>query len=104
MRNNHEAHNAIIELGGPEALSPLEVVQIFEAAGGRPFTVQHVSEEQLRAQQESATDPLQKSFAGLMLSYARGHVIEMRETLQTFPVRLKSIREYARQAHDVKAD
>jgi hypothetical protein len=79
-------------------------VQIFEAAGGRPFTVQHVSEEQLRAQQESATDPLQKSFAGLMLSYARGHVIEMRETLQTFPVRLKSIREYARQAHDVKAD
>ena len=95
--NNHEAHNAVIELGGPEALSPLEVVQIFEAAGGRPFTVQHVSEEQLRAQQESATDPLQKSFAGLMLSYASGSVIEMKKTLEKFPMRLKSVREYAEQ-------
>ena len=102
--NNPETRNAVIELGGPEALSPLEVVRIFEAANGRPFTIQHVSEEQLRAQQEAATDPLQKSFAGLMLSYARGHVIEMRETLRRFPVRLKSVGEYARQAGDVKAD
>jgi uncharacterized protein YbjT (DUF2867 family) len=93
--NNHEAHNAVIELGGPEALSPLEVVEIFEATGGRPFNVQHVSEEQLRAQQESATDPLQKSFAGLMLSYASGSVIEMKEMLEKFPMQLKSVREYA---------
>jgi uncharacterized protein YbjT (DUF2867 family) len=102
--NNPEARNAVIELGGPEALSPLEVVQTFEAAGGRPFTVQHVSDEQLRAQKDAANDPLQKSFAGLMLAYAHGQVIEMRETLQRFPVRLKSVREFARQARDVKAD
>ena len=93
--DNHEAHNGVIELGGPEALSPLEVVQIFEEVGGRKFTLQHVSEEQLRAQKEAATDPLQESFAGLMLSYAQGKVIDMRETLQKFPVQLNSVREYA---------
>ena len=95
--NNPEARNAVIELGGPEALSPLEVVQIFEAAGGRPFTVSHVAEGQLRAQKESATDSLQESFAGLMLSYSSGSVIEMKETLEKFPMRLKSVREYAEQ-------
>jgi uncharacterized protein YbjT (DUF2867 family) len=41
------ARNATIELGGPEALSPLEVVHLFEEIGGRPFTVEHVPEEAL---------------------------------------------------------
>lgn len=95
---NPEARGAVLQLGGPEALSPLEVVRIFEAAGGRPFTIQHVSEEQLRARKEAATDPLQESFAGLMLSYARGSCIDMRETLRKFPLPLSSVREYARRA------
>jgi len=33
------ARNATMELGGAEGLSPLEVVKIFEKAGGRPFEV-----------------------------------------------------------------
>ena len=43
------ARNAILELCGPAAISPLEVVRAFEQAGGRPFTVEHVPEEALRA-------------------------------------------------------
>lgn len=93
--DNPEARNAVIELGGPEALSPLEVVQIFERIKGRKFGVQHVPEEALREQRESATDPLQQSFAGLMLNYSRGSIIDMQEMLQKFPLQLTSIKDYA---------
>jgi len=93
--DNPEARNAVIELGGPEALSPLEVVRIFEELRGRKFEVQHVPEEALRKQKETASDPLQQSFAGLMLYYSGGNVIDMRETLGKFPVQLTSVRDYA---------
>ncbi len=93
--DNSEARNAVIELGGPEALSPLEVVQIFEKLKGRKFDIQHVPEEALREQRESASDPLQQSFAGLMLNYSQGSIIDMQETLPKFPMQLTSIRDYA---------
>src|SRR5436309_5150889 len=38
------AERRTIEFGGPEALSPLEVVSRFERIGGRPFRVEHVDE------------------------------------------------------------
>ena len=95
--DNPAARNAVIKLGGPEALSPLEVVKVFEKQSGRPFTVQHVTEEQLRAQKDGATDSLPESFAGLMLAYAQGNVVDMRTTLQKFPVRLRSVGKYASQ-------
>lgn len=90
------AENAILELGGPEAVSPREVVRIFEEESGREFEIQLVSEDALRAQRDAATDSLQKSFAALMLGYAAGDPIPMEETLRTFPIRLRSVREYAR--------
>ncbi len=80
--DNPAAFNTVIELGGPEALSPLEVVKIFEELGERPFTVNHVSEEALRAQKVAATDSLQEAFATLMLSCTRGHVVDMRPALR----------------------
>jgi uncharacterized protein YbjT (DUF2867 family) len=85
-----------IELGGPNAVSPLEAVRIFEEVGGAPFELQHVPEEALRAQFSGATDSLQKSFAGLMLDYAHGDEIPMEATLRTMPVKLTSVRDYAR--------
>lgn len=93
--DNSEARNAVIELGGPEALSPLEVVQIFEKEKGRKFDIQHVPEDALREQRESASDPLQQSFAGMMINYSQGSIIDMQETLQKFTVQLTSIRDYA---------
>ena len=91
--------NATVKLGGPEALSPLDVVRLAETIVGRPIAVQHVPEEALRAQLASAPDDLQKSFAGLMLYYAAGDVIEMRDTLRAWPVPpLTSVRDYLRPA------
>ena len=89
------APNAIIKLGGPKALSPLEAVRLAEQVVGKPIEVQHVPEEALRAQHGAATDSLQQSFAGLMLYYAGGDVIEMADTLRTFPIQpLKSVRAH----------
>lgn len=90
------ARHATLPLGGPEALSQLEMIQVFEEVSGRPFEVQHVPTSALEEQQRGATDPMQQSFIGLMRSYAAGDPIDMRETLKMFPVRLTSVRDYAR--------
>jgi uncharacterized protein YbjT (DUF2867 family) len=89
------AANKTLQLGGPDALSPLDVVRIAEQQTGKPIAVQHVPEEALRAQKCAATDPLMQSMAGLMLYCARGHVIdttEARNVLATQPQR--SVRGY----------
>lgn len=92
--DNLQAHNLELELGGPEALSPLEVIGIFERLSGRTFEVQHVPAEVLKEQQQSATDPLQASFSGLMVDYAKGDAIDIQKTLQSFPVQLTSVKDY----------
>lgn len=84
-----------MKLGGPDPLSLLAVVRLAESLIGRPIAVQSVPEDALRAQLATATDPLQKSFAGLMLYYAGGEVIEMAETLRDLPVPpLRTVREH----------
>jgi uncharacterized protein YbjT (DUF2867 family) len=90
------ARNRLIELGGPQPLSPLEAVRIFERESGKKFEVKHVPEEALRQQHSAAPDPLQKSFAALMLDYAGGDNVSMTEVLREFPVKLTSVEEYAR--------
>ena len=52
--DNAAAKNRIIELGGPEALSPLEVVNIFEATSGKKFELQFVPEEAIKAQKDGS--------------------------------------------------
>jgi uncharacterized protein YbjT (DUF2867 family) len=89
------ARNAIVEVGGAEALSPLDVVEIFEGATGRTFGLEHVPEEALEQQHASARDALEQSFGALMLAYARGDAIDMSQTLETFPLQLTSLREFA---------
>ena len=86
--------NRTVEIGGPEALSPLEVVHSFEAAGGPEVQVGHVAEDALRTQYDEATDPLQKSFAALMLHYAAGDPVDMTETRTYFDGGLISVRDY----------
>ena len=94
---NPAAVNATLELGGPEPLSPLQVVQIFEKVIGKTFEVQHVPEAALEAQQKAATDGMQQSFTALMRCYAQGDPIDMGETLKAFPIQLTPVRDYAQQ-------
>lgn len=94
--DNPAAKNKAIEIGGPEALSPLEVVALFEKTGGRKFELQHVPVEALHGQKNAATDDMSKSFASLMLLYANGQEINMKEMLKTFPVKMNSVGDYAK--------
>jgi uncharacterized protein YbjT (DUF2867 family) len=87
---------SVLPVGGPEALTPLEVVKIFEEESGRRFELETIPDAKLREQFDSANDPLEKSFAGLMLQYAHGDAIDMRGLLESIPVRLTSVREHAR--------
>ena len=91
-----EAANQIIEIGGPDALSPLEVVRIFEQTTGSKIDVQQVSEEDLSAQRAAASDPFQKSFASLMLHCAHGDRVDMSRTAKQFPIPSRSVRDYAK--------
>src|SRR5262245_16258138 len=90
------ARNATFELGGPDAMSPLDAVRIFEEVGGRRFELEFVSEEELTEQEQNAPDSLQRSLAGLSRCYAAGDVIDMTAILRSFPVALTSVRDYAR--------
>ncbi|MBX2997465.1 MAG: SDR family oxidoreductase [Caldilineaceae bacterium] len=93
--DNPAARNAIIELGGPEALTPLQVVEIFERIGGRKFELQFAPAEALTAQWKAATDPMQQSFSAIMLGYAGGDPIDMGKTLKAFPMQMTTVAEYA---------
>jgi uncharacterized protein YbjT (DUF2867 family) len=87
-----------IEIGGPEPLSQLYAVAIFEDVMGRRLERDHVPMAVLEEQHRSA-DPLQRSFAALMLAYAIGDPMPAAGlTARRFGVSLTSLADYARVA------
>jgi NADH dehydrogenase len=87
--------NAILEMGGPEPLSQFDVVKIFEQALEKKFRLEHVPAEALH-QQYNSPDPLQKTFAALMLGYSQGDEMKgAQETAKKYGIRLTSVRDYA---------
>ncbi len=92
---NPAARNSVLELGGPESLSPHRAIKIFEEVMGKPFEVTYVTPEALQAQYDGAVDPMQKSFIGLMLCYADGDSIDMSAIQKTFTVQLTQLRGFA---------
>src|SRR5215469_9845116 len=95
--DNSAAQNAVIQLGGPDDLSVLDAVRIFEQESGQTFELQNIPNEALRAQIAAAPDSLSKTFRGLMIGLNAVGTIDMKETLGNFPIQLTSVREYARQ-------
>lgn len=85
----------ILEMGGPEALSQLDAVGVFEKTLGKKFKVDYVPLAALEQQYQSS-DPLQKTFGALMLAYAQGDVVaEARANAERFGIRLRSVADYA---------
>ena len=95
--DNPAVQNAVIQLGGPDDLSVLDAVGIFEQESGQTFELQNIPDEELRAQM-AAPDSLGKTFSGLMIGLNEVGTIDMKETLRNFPIQLTSLREYARQS------
>lgn len=95
--SNPAAKNAVLELGGPENLSQLDAVKIFEEVLNKKIEVGHIPVDALQSQLDGAEDPMQKSFTALMLCVANGDFIDMKVMLEKFPVRLTSVKEFAEQ-------
>jgi uncharacterized protein YbjT (DUF2867 family) len=90
-----EAGNKMLEIGGPDALSQLEIVALFEQRLKSHIDLQFVPEEVLEQQHRSG-DPVQQTFAALMLGVARGDVIAgAREVAAQYHVHLHSVADYA---------
>jgi len=96
--DNAVAHNSVILLGGPEALSPLRGGLIFVEIGSRRVEGSLVPGGGVVAQRAAATDSMQEAFATLMLSYAQGSVIDMEPALRVFPKQIserQGVRQFA---------
>ena len=89
--DNPAVLNQVIELGGPEPVTPNAVVSLFEQALGRSIDRTHVPESALEQQLATSRDPLQKTLAGLALCLARGDVIDNGPALDKAPVTLTPI-------------
>jgi uncharacterized protein YbjT (DUF2867 family) len=92
---NPAARNQTIELGGPEHLTPLEVVKRFEHLAGRSFDVELVPETLLHEQYDAADNALDRSFAGLMLAYHDGFSVDMKPILERMPIKQTQLSDYA---------
>lgn len=90
------ARNATIAFGGLDEISQRDAVRLFEEAYDKKFNVIEVPEDALEAQWSSAQNPFDKTFAGLMLSVARGFSSGVRPPFEKFPMQMTSVREYAR--------
>ena len=86
------ARNAVVELGG-EAVSPNDLVREVERRTGRPMAVERIPTEALTAQRAQATDPMEHTFATLMLGYAQGDEVDI-GSARELPVSIRSVREF----------
>ena len=95
--DNDYGKDKIVAIGGPQSLSPKEVIQIFEKIHGKTFEVEHVPESALEQQKAGSPYPLEQSFAALMLAYANGigFDMDMSETAKYVSMPLTSVADYA---------
>lgn len=93
--------NLKLPLGGPEALSQLDVVSLFETETGQKFELQFIPETALEAQRSSAQDSLQESYAALMLGVSRGNKTDFKKT--HFPVELTTVKDYVKRSLNSRA-
>jgi NADH dehydrogenase len=88
----------VVVLGGPDPLSPLQVVRMFEELGHPKVAVENVPEAALEAQLKAAGNAVEEAYAALMLATARGLVLDPQPALDLLPGQLRTVREYVRQS------
>jgi uncharacterized protein YbjT (DUF2867 family) len=98
------ARNATIPFGGPDEISQRDAVRIFEEEFGKKFDVTEVPEEALEAQWNAAQNPMDKTFACLMLGVARGFDSGIEPPFERFPMRMTSPRDYVRKLAHARAE
>ena len=86
--------SVVLEMGGPEPLSQLDAVRLFEQNFARKIDLDYVPVAAL-GEQHCSSDPLQKTFAALMLGYAKGDTIPgSLETARSYGIALHTVSDY----------
>ncbi len=99
---NEETYNTTVEVAGPEALGPSQVVPIFEEAGQHPFEVTYVPEKELYADRKAAADPYIQSWLSLLIGYAHGESGKNSTRQYSIPKRLISVKDYGEAFYKLK--
>jgi uncharacterized protein YbjT (DUF2867 family) len=86
-----------IPLGGPDALTPLQVVGLCQEAGRQAIAVEHVPEAAIEAMFRNARDPVEQAHAAGMLLTARGQVVSPRVYQELLPGRMSTVRDHISQ-------
>lgn len=89
------APNAVVSIGGPQALSPLDAVKTFESMGGKKWEVKLIPVEELQKQMKGASNEFEQSVAALQIAYATmPSVMDPKD----YPIKdgLRSVEDYAR--------
>ena len=85
-----------LEIGGPEALSQLDAVRIFENALHKKIALDYVPQAAIEEQHRTAVEPLQKSFAALTLAITQGDEVPgASELAKEYGIDLRSVADYA---------
>jgi len=88
------ARDQVIEIGGPEALSPNDALHIFEAVLGAPFEVRYVPEAALEATIQGTDDAHTQSVTALSLDFAHGDVVDSENMTALLPFERTTVRQY----------
>lgn len=87
----------VVPLGGPEALSTLQVLTIFEDLSGVSVQPNHLPESVFEQQLDAGLEPLAEAQAAMGLVTARGLVADSTPAVELLPGRLISVRDFAAQ-------
>ena len=86
--------NVTQEIGGPQALSLLDVVQLCEELGSSPFELEFADEEALERSWLCEAEEPERTYKALQLGLARGDAIPMHRLLAFFPFELGTVRQH----------
>ena len=89
------ARNATLDLGGPAALSQLDVVAIFERLAGKSLALTHVPIAELERRYAEAATPVERSLGAILLEVALGTVTDMDRLVAASGIRLTSAEQVA---------
>jgi NADH dehydrogenase len=97
--DNPAARNQVIEIGGPENLSLVQVAKIFERVTDRTAKKSHVPLPLMRVMtvlMRAFSPTLSRQIAAGVYMDTEDHALDMTETLKRFPVSLRRLEDVVR--------
>lgn len=102
--DNPSARNQVIEIGGPENLSLLQVAEVFERVTGRIGKKHHVPLPVMRAMtllMRPFNDTLSRQIAAGVYMDTEDQTLDMTDTLKRFPLPLRRLEDVVRAQYPV---